>query len=431
MVKTPDTETERVHLTAARVRALQFTPGKTRYIFDDDPKQLCVRITESGAKSYVFRGKISGSSLRITIGSTDSTSLDNARAEARRLKNLIEKGIDPRELAREKAESKAAAAKAIEKRRTHTLAALCTAYVDHLRAKGKQKTSRDVKSLFKVHVIEAWPDYATLPANEVTSHQIAAIIRKVREAGKERTAGMLRNCITAAYNAARRAPFDSSMPSALIEFEVTTNPAEVVPCIPVNRGSRVLSVHELKAYMAGLGDDAAGQALRVALFSGGQRAAQLLRATPGDFNPDTGTLRLWDTKGKRSLPREHLIPLGPKAAKIVGALVAGKQDDESLFGVQSQTLGNRVSELSAKCSAPFDLRDIRRTVETQLASMGIHKDTRAQLLSHGISGVQAAHYDRYEYFNEKRNALIAWERRLEEIESGESGANVVQIYSAA
>jgi len=39
--------------------------------------------------------------------------------------------------------------------------------------------------------------------------------------------------------------------------------------------------------------------------------------------------------------------------------------------------------------------------------MGIHKDTRAQLLSHGISGVQAAHYDRYEYFSEKQNALAA------------------------
>ena len=52
------------------------------------------------------------------------------------------------------------------------------------------------------------------------------------------------------------------------------------------------------------------------------------------------------------------------------------------------------------------------TVETQLASMGVHKDIRAQLLSHGISGVQAAHYDRYEYINEKRTALIAWEKRL-------------------
>lgn len=55
------------------------------------------------------------------------------------------------------------------------------------------------------------------------------------------------------------------------------------------------------------------------------------------------------------------------------------------------------------------LRDIRRTVETQLASIGVTKDIRAQLLSHGLSGVQAAHYDRYEYMNEKHAALVTWE----------------------
>ena len=428
---TSDIKTERTHLTPNRVRKLEPTAGETVYIFDDDPKQLCVRITAAGAKAYVFRGKLGKESIRITIGDADAKPLDEARAEARRLKNLIDQGIDPRDAAREKSESKVKAARAVEKRRTKTLAALCTAYVDHLRAKGKQKSYRDTKSLFKVHVNEQWPDYSALPANEVTSHQIAAIIRKVREAGKERTAGMLRNYLTAAYNAARRAPFDSSMPSSLIEFEITTNPAEAVPTIPVNRGSRVLSVAELKSYMAAIGDDSAGIALQVALLAGGQRITQLLRAKVGDFNADKNTLRLWDTKGKRTQSREHLIPLGPKASAIVTALCRTKQDDAMLFGVKSQTLGNRVSEISAKNLAPFDLRDIRRTVETELASMGIHKDTRAQLLSHGISGVQAAHYDRYEYFSEKRNALIAWESRLDEIANGPIGSNIVQIHSAA
>ena len=59
----------------------------------------------------------------------------------------------------------------------------------------------------------------------------------------------------------------------------------------------------------------------------------------------------------------------------------------------------------------FDLQSWR-TVETQLASIGVTKDIRAQLLSHGLSGVQAAHYDRYEYMNEKHAALVAWENVL-------------------
>ena len=68
---------------------------------------------------------------------------------------------------------------------------------------------------------------------------------------------------------------------------------------------------------------------------------------------------------------------------------------------------------------PFNLRDIRRTCETRLAAIGINKDTRAQLLSHGISGVQAKHHDRYDYLAEKREALEVWEHYLK---SGEKPA---------
>ena len=62
-----------------------------------------------------------------------------------------------------------------------------------------------------------------------------------------------------------------------------------------------------------------------------------------------------------------------------------------------------------------------------LAGMGVSRDTRAQLLSHGLSGVQAAHYDRHTYTDEKRAALVAWEQRLDDIETGRNSANVVQI----
>jgi hypothetical protein len=47
-------------------------------------------------------------------------------------------------------------------------------------------------------------------------------------------------------------------------------------------------------------------------------------------------------------------------------------------------------------------------------------------LSHGISGVQAAHYDRHGYTDEKRAALMAWEIRLDAIEKGENPAGNVR-----
>jgi hypothetical protein len=67
----------------------------------------------------------------------------------------------------------------------------------------------------------------------------------------------------------------------------------------------------------------------------------------------------------------------------------------------------------------FVFRDLRRICETQLASLGVNLETRAQLLSHGRSGVQAKHYDRHTYIAEKRRALNKWAQHLTRVIGGD------------
>jgi integrase len=431
---------ERVRLSSDRIRKYLCSPGKLQsFLWDTDAPALAVRATPNGSKSYVFEAKLNRQTIRRTIGSVDAWLLDDARAEARRLQVLIDKGLDPRELDREAAEAKAAKksaavaeAKAAEDAKQYTLRALCDAYVAMLEARGKTKSARGTASAFKCWISDA---VATKPAADVTPEEIAKAMRKAREAGKERTAGVLRSYLLAAFTAAIRAPYDSSLPADLIGFGIKSNPVAVIPAVPVRAGNRTLSVAELKDYMARMGNDLAGQALRLALYAGGQRMAQLLRTTMADYDPDTRTLRLFDGKGRRRSEREHLLPLAPKAAAVVDDLIARAAKLESKFLFSSHgrvamtltTPGGRVTEISAAMKGePFDLRDIRRTCETMLAGLGISRDVRAQLLSHGISGVQAAHYDRYTYTEEKRAALTAWEARLEEITTGKPAAGNVK-----
>src|SRR5262249_46497843 len=56
----------------------------------------------------------------------------------------------------------------------------------------------------------------------------------------------------------------------------------------------------------------------------------------------------------------------------------------------------------------FQLRDIRRTCETRLAALGVSRDIRAQIQSHGLGGVQARHYDRHDSMPEKSAARTGW-----------------------
>jgi integrase len=320
---------QRERLTLTRIAAFNCPEGKKQaFLWDTDAPRLAVRTT-TGSKSFVFESKLNRQTIRITIGDVRNWNLDDAREMARHLQTLVDRGTDPRELDRKQAEAKTFAKAATEaakldaeNRQRYTLRALCDSYCELLASNGKAQSARQARSIFKCHVLEAHPEIASLPAQDVSAHQIATMVRTVFEQGKGRTAGILRSYLSAAFNAARKSPFDAKLPSALIAYNITSNPVEPVSTIPVERGNHTLTPDELKDYITALSDDDLSDiALKLALFSGGQRMSQLLRAKVSDYDARTKTLRLWDGKGKRAIPREHLLPLAPGATAIVEKLI--------------------------------------------------------------------------------------------------------------
>jgi molybdopterin-guanine dinucleotide biosynthesis protein A len=95
------------------------------------------------------------------------------------------------------------------------------------------------------------------------------------------------------------------------------------------------------------------------------------------------------------------------------------------------TLAATVSKISQEMVKSRESRfsfissDIRRTVETLLASKGISRDIRSQIQSHGLSGVQVRHYDRHDYRDEKRRVL----EFLADLLHGSSDAKGVPLHS--
>lgn len=98
------TKNKAVDLTAARIAKLECPEDKDQdFLRDKKAPGLAVRVTKSGQKSFIFESKLRRSSLRYTIGGIESWSIEEARARARELKVLVDRGIDPRELDREQA----------------------------------------------------------------------------------------------------------------------------------------------------------------------------------------------------------------------------------------------------------------------------------------------------------------------------------------
>ena len=353
-----------------------------------------------------------------------------------------------REAAREAAEreaaerTKRAALAADAAAGEYTLEKLFAAYVAHLRRQGKSSASA-AEGMFKLHVAEAHPITAALPANAVSARDIVTLLRTLTEAGKGRTAGKLRSYLRAAYALAARAALDSDAPAAFLPFNVEANPVQATAALAqYNRAlDRALSDPELREYWAALQaapDSPARDALLLLLLLGGQRPAQLARATVADVDLHAKTLRLHDPKGKRTQPRVHTLPLSAAAVPVVERCLARAEAQKvarpeahthgwlfSTHGaapLRPETLTEATREIAAALMAKpkaqrivrevFQLRDIRRTCETRLAALGVSKDVRAQIQSHGLGGIQARHYDRHDYMPEKAAALAAWAKYL-------------------
>ena len=88
----------RENLTAGRIAAFRCPPGKLQaFKWDAKVPGLALRVTAAGARAFVFQSRLKGgAAVRITIGDPGTWSISAAQAEARRLQNLIDRGVDPR-----------------------------------------------------------------------------------------------------------------------------------------------------------------------------------------------------------------------------------------------------------------------------------------------------------------------------------------------
>jgi len=80
--------------------------------------------------------------------------------------------------------------------------------------------------------------------------------------------------------------------------------------------------------------------------------------------------------------------------------------------------------------APWDLHDLRRTVETRLASIKVRKEIANRILNHAAAPITET-YDLYDYLPDKADALQRWADKLDTIVAKPSRTNVVPMAARA
>lgn len=394
--------------------------------------RLQARKLDNGQVTWYYRYTMSnGARDRLPIGT--GLSLAEARERAAALSKRYQAGdkdLRAALLAEEQAAAAATAeatAKAVAHRQA-SLRALMEAYAASLKAAGKV-SAQNVSNALELHLFKQWPELVGKPANDVVIDDLVPVLSRLVHAGKKREAGKLRSYLRAAYAAAIRARQDPAAADDLRDLNIVTNPARDLATIDGsgNARDRNLSLAELRLYWGRivLLSGATGAILRFHLLTGGQRIAQLARLDATNYDADSGEVILLDPKGRRRRPRTHAVPLVPEAASALDTMRGRKLGDflftlsEGAAPATYDEFRNRFDQVVAAMATAGELEggtftpgDLRRTVETRLAAAGETDETRGQLQSHGLGGVQNRHYNRHQYSEEKRAALETLYRLL-------------------
>jgi integrase len=383
-------------LDSKTVNALRLD-GKTDQIFFDDQLPGFGYRLRCGAggkinKSWIVQYRRVGT-RRVLIGNADVIKAEAARAAAKKILAVVALGGDPQA---ERAD-----------RRAKDQLALRSVVVEYLDAKRNEVRPRTlVETTRYLSTGSYFRPLHRMPIDAVKRKDVATRLVVITRENGSVTAARARGALSALFSWAMQMGY------------VEQNPVigAVQPEGSEGR-ERVLSDAELIAVWRASGNDEYGRIIRLLILTGARRA-EIGGLRWGELDPNAGT---WTLPRERSKNKHaHTLPLSAAAWNIINAVPRLVHRDQ-LFGVTAAEgftdwgiKAELDNALLGKMSAPWVVHDIRRTVATRMADLGVQPHIIETVLNHhdghrrGVAGT----YNRSSYEREVRAALALWADHL-------------------
>lgn len=416
------------------------------YVWDSTLGRFGVRVTPAGSRIYLvqYRTRVMpgepAKTRRITIGHHGRPwTVDEARAEARRLLAQVDLAADPfadrvgERVERQRAAAAEAEAKTLADARSRdTVRAIVERYIE-VRAK-RNRSGVETARLLRRGPIAAWGDRHI---GEVRRVDVADLIDEI---------SLQSPSIARSTYAAIRPFFTWCLERDLI----ARSPCEGFRAPPRPKArERVLTDQELRE--AWLGADhlsgTFGQIVQLLILTG-QRRGEVAGMTWDEIDL---AARIWRLSGDRTKNgRAHEVDLSPQAIAVIRTVpnvgrclfpARGQSTAATGFSATKRQLNRRVAEVKAspgeaidwrdlRTAATWRLHDLRRTAATGMAGMGVAPHVIERILNHvsGAQGGLVGVYQRHEYRPERRAALVAWGEHVEQLVTGKPApSNVTQL----
>jgi len=411
----------RGRVTKSKLQELQMqvqTSGKALLLYDEAIKGFGARVAPSQTITFFFEYRLGGrqgKTRRQSLGRLGDLTPDQARRKAEALRGQTLQGVDVAE----------------ERKRQRvelTSLTFAEAAERYLSSQGRNNVSWDETRRLIHH--DAIPAFGNRRLNTITRGEIATLIDRVAA----------RAPVTArALFAALRPMCQWALERELVE----TNPCEGLrPPAPPRARDRVLSLDELRALW--LSAEQLGYPfgpLWQMLILTGQRLNEVAGARweeidldnavwhiPGRLMGEDGS-RLRGTKNTAA----HWVDLAPQALDVLSA--CPRQNGPYVFSQTGRTPVSGFSKVKARLDSLMSQHlgrqpeawrnhDIRRSVATHMAEeLSVDEGVIERILNHKPQGIKAV-YQRQQYRERRREALLEWGRLVAELVADEAHAGL-------
>jgi integrase len=386
--------------------------GHKRYP-SDKVKGLNAQVTSTGERGFVMRARLHGRDWFDTIGHRPAWTTAAAERRAMELRQLIDQGIDPKEVhAKERAEA-------------ITVAEFWRRVYDPLHVATKRpKWARDIRSMMRNDIL---PRLGARPVKDIDHADVAALHRAITKRAPAR-ANRARDALSNMMNWAERphiAEDGERIPALRLSH---SNPCRDVARNPEERRQTFLAPVQMASLAAVLEQrqqtDRVSVALVRFLLLTGARFGEAANATWSQINLETGTWIKPSSHTKQK--REHVAYLSKPALLLLQQLHEQNGASPYLFpGPTGQPITTiKTFWRSVTRQAGLEgvrVHDLRHSFASVLASSGASLLLIGQLLGH----TQAATTQRYSHLVDsvQREAV----ERAAAVISGGQLADVIQM----
>ena len=413
--------------TTKGIEALKPDSAKRIEVSDASCRGLFIVVQPSGAKSWALRYRFGGKPAKLTLGRWPAMGLADARAAAGAALERIDHGDDP---AADKRVAKVKDAATADPDRD-TIREVIKLFMK--RHASRNRSADDVLAMFNREVMTPWGDRAI---QSITKRDALAILDAIVDRGSPVTANRLRAHLNTLFNWAKGRDL------------IKDNPLDgIKPPAPEKPRDRVLTDEEVRLLWGATGAMAYpfGPLIRLLLLTGA-RLREIAHMPRSEINVD-GTI--WTLPADRAKNGdEHIVPIAPEARTIIeglpkvgsGRLLFTTTGETPVSGftrakgILERLMTEAANKDRAEGADPvvipqFTLHDLRRTAATGMSGLRFPPHVVEAVLNHrsGTRRGIASVYNRHDHFEEKREALTAWARRVTELVE-DRPPNVVHLW---